>query len=43
MVWRNTTEIGVGEAVVKTGRHKDQLVIIADYNTFGNYCSEDPY
>jgi pathogenesis-related protein 1 len=43
MVWRKTTEIGVGKAEIKTGRFKGSFVIVADYNPPGNYIGEKPY
>ncbi len=43
MVWRDTTEIGVGKAVIKTGPHKGQLVIFAEYYPHGNRSGEKPY
>jgi uncharacterized protein YkwD len=43
MVWRETTEIGVGKAVYTTGEYKGQLVIVGNYNPPGNYKGEKPY
>ena len=43
MVWKDTTEIGVGKAVYTTGRLKGQLVIVANYNPPGNFKGQKPY
>ncbi len=42
MIWKNTTEIGVGKATYKTGERKGQSVIVAEYNPPGNYIGQDP-
>jgi hypothetical protein len=43
MVWRESTEIGVGKAVYTTGEYKGQLIIVANYNPPGNWKGEKPY
>jgi pathogenesis-related protein 1 len=43
MVWKKTTEIGVGKAVYTTGRRKGALVVVANYNPKGNTNREKPY
>lgn len=39
MVWRNTTQIGIGKAVCKGGK----VIIVANYDPRGNYIGEKPY
>jgi uncharacterized protein YkwD len=43
MVWKDTTEIGVGKAVYTTGEKKGRLIIVANYNPPGNFKGEKPY
>lgn len=43
MVWRNSTEIGIGKAVIKKGPFKGMLAIVGNYNPPGNYVGEKPY
>lgn len=39
MIWKNTTEVGVGMAVCNNGN----VVVVANYNPSGNYRGEYPY
>jgi hypothetical protein len=39
MVWKNTTHVGVGIGVCKSG----EILIVANYNPPGNYMGEKPY
>lgn len=39
MVWRKTTQVGIGVAISKNG----QLFVVANYNTPGNYLGEKAY
>jgi pathogenesis-related protein 1 len=39
MVWKNTTHVGMGMAVCKSGA----ILIVANYNPSGNYMGEKPY
>jgi pathogenesis-related protein 1 len=39
MVWKNTTHIGIGMAVCKSG----DILIVGNYNPSGNYIGEKPY
>jgi pathogenesis-related protein 1 len=43
MVWKKTTEIGVGKAVYTTGEYKGALIIVANYDPPGNFRGEKPY
>lgn len=43
MVWKKTTEIGVGVATVKNGPFKGSLVIVCNYDPPGNLIGEKPY
>ena len=43
MVWRDSTEIGVGKAVYTKGEFKGDLIIVANYHPPGNYKGEKPY
>lgn len=43
MVWRKTTEIGAGKAIIQTGEMKGWLVLVCNYNPPGNYTGEAPY
>lgn len=43
MVWKKTTEIGAGKAVIKQGRFKGMLVLVCNYNPPGNMPGEKPY
>lgn len=39
MVWKNTTQVGLGIAVCKSGA----TLIVANYSPAGNYMGEKPY
>jgi pathogenesis-related protein 1 len=39
MVWRSTTQVGMGQASCPGGA----LVIVAEYNPPGNYIGQKPY
>jgi pathogenesis-related protein 1 len=39
MVWRNTTQMGMGRATCPSGR----VVIVAEYDPPGNYMGQKPY
>ena len=39
MVWRNTTQVGMGQAVCSDG----SIVIVAEYDPPGNYMGQKPY
>ena len=43
MVWKGTTEVGVGRAVYKTGPYQGQPVFVGSYNPGGNTVGEKPY
>ena len=43
MVWKDTTEIGAGKAVIQKGDKKGWLVIVCNYNPRGNYIGKKPY
>ncbi len=39
MIWKNTTEIGVGIATCPSGG----VIVVANYNPPGNFSGEYPY
>ncbi len=43
MVWKDTTEIGAGKAVIQEGDSKGKLVIVCNYNPRGNITGKKPY
>jgi pathogenesis-related protein 1 len=43
MVWKGTTKIGAGVAVVKEGRFKGLMVVVCNYDPPGNIIGEKPY
>ncbi len=43
MVWKDTTKIGAGKAVVKSGPHKGWVIIVCNYDPHGNVFGEKPY
>jgi len=43
MVWKDTTEIGAGKAVIQKGDWKGGLVIVCNYNPPGNSTGKKPY
>jgi len=43
MVWKGTTKIGAGVAVVKEGRFKGLVVVVCNYDPPGNVVGEKPY
>ena len=36
MVWKDSTEIGAGKAVIRTGDQKGSLFVVCNYNPRGN-------
>ena len=43
MVWKGTTKIGAGVAVVKEGRFKGLVVLVCNYDPPGNIIGKKPY
>lgn len=43
MVWKGTTKIGAGAAVVKEGRFKGLVMVVCNYDPAGNVIGEKPY
>ena len=43
MVWKGTTKLGAGVAVVKEGRFKGLVVVVCNYDPPGNYIGQWPY
>jgi pathogenesis-related protein 1 len=43
MVWKKTTQIGAGSAVVKQGRFKGLVLTVCNYDPPGNFVGEKPY
>ncbi|MEX2581014.1 MAG: CAP domain-containing protein [Verrucomicrobiales bacterium] len=40
MIWRNTTEIGAGIAVCRTGPYRGMTILVCNYNPPGNVIGE---
>jgi pathogenesis-related protein 1 len=43
LVWRGTTAVGAGKAILQTGERKGWTVIVANYDPSGNVTGEKPY
>ena len=43
MVWKDTTEIGAGKAVIQAGDRKGSLFVVCNYNPRGNIVGEKPF
>ena len=43
MVWKGTTHVGAGRAVVKQGRFKGLVIVVCNYDPAGNVIGEKPY
>ncbi len=43
MVWKDSTEIGAGRAVIQTGDRKGSLFVVCNYNPRGNMVGEKPF
>ena len=43
MVWKDTTEIGAGKAVIQAGDQKGSLFVVCNYNPRGNMIGEKPF
>lgn len=43
MVWKGTTEIGAGYAVIRKGPYKGGLVVVCNYNPAGNLHGQKPF
>ena len=43
IIWKNSTEIGCGQATYTTGNYKGGTVTVCRYNHAGNYVGEKPY
>jgi pathogenesis-related protein 1 len=43
MVWKKSTQLGAGSAVVKQGKHKGLVVTVCNYDPPGNFVGEKPY
>jgi hypothetical protein len=43
MVWKDTTEIGAGQAIIRIGDKKGWVVVVCNYNPPGNIAGEMPY
>ena len=43
MVWKDTTEIGAGKAVIRTGEKQGWTVVVCNYNPPGNTPGQKPY
>lgn len=43
MVWKKSTQIGAGSAVVKQGRYKGLVVTVCNYDPPGNFVGEKPF
>ena len=43
MVWRDTTSVGCGKAIVQRGRYQNQVVLVCNYDPPGNFNDRPPY
>jgi pathogenesis-related protein 1 len=43
MVWKKTTHLGAGHAIVQQGPFKGSLLIVCNYDPPGNFLGEKPY
>jgi pathogenesis-related protein 1 len=43
MVWRGSTRIGAGKAVIQKGRYKGLTVLVCNYSPAGNMIGQKPY
>jgi pathogenesis-related protein 1 len=43
MVWKGTTKIGAGVAVVQKGKYQGQVVVVCNYDPRGNIIGQKPY
>ena len=43
MVWKDTTEIGAGKAVIRKGEKQGWTVVVCNYNPSGNIPGQKPY
>ena len=43
MVWKETTEIGAGKAVIRKGEKQGWTVVVCNYNPPGNIPGQKPY
>jgi len=43
IIWKDTTEIGCGSAIIQTGSFENGVVVVCRYNPTGNYIGVYPY
>lgn len=43
MIWKNSTELGCGSAVIQTGLYEGGNMVVCRYNPKGNYTGQLPY
>jgi len=43
IIWKDTTEIGCGSAIIQTGRFENGVIVVCRYNPSGNYIGVQPY
>ncbi len=43
IIWKDSTEIGCGSAIIKTGRFENGVIVVCRYNPSGNYIGVQPY
>lgn len=43
MVWRGSTKIGAGKAIMSSGRFKGMVVLVCNYSPAGNMHGQKPY
>jgi pathogenesis-related protein 1 len=43
MMWRTTTEIGAGQAVIQRGEMQGWIIIVCNYHPAGNVTGQRPY
>ncbi len=43
MIWKDSTEIGCGSAIIQTGSFKNGVIVVCRYNPSGNWTGDLPY
>jgi len=43
MVWKGSTQVGMGKAIIQTGPQRGWLIVVANYNPPGNFLGQAPY
>ena len=43
IIWKDSTEIGCGSAIIKTGRFENGVIVVCRYSPSGNWIGDRPY